>query len=146
MDIQPRQGYPQTGCRRLIGETVLTQRAYTFLQHVLRDLDALRGVELPQPFEELLVTVLGVQLPLHEQGPMPERVNHIHGQHHFVERMFLSGLCFSHSVESLRWLGADHAAAGGINGSALPSSTRRARRSLPWASSRILLNASVISS
>jgi hypothetical protein len=40
------------------------------LEYVVRDGNPLRSIKLPQAHEELLVTVLGVQLSLHEEFTM----------------------------------------------------------------------------
>src|SRR5690606_10891624 len=124
----------QAGLGRPIDEAVLAQRPHALLDDRVADLDALAGVNLPQPLLQLPLAVLGAELALDEPLAMAERIDDVHREHHFVERRPVLRLLSCPRRAGCRHRRGHAAAAGrhaGSRTSAWPWFTSCASRCLP---------------
>ena len=77
------------GGRRGVDEAALLQGLDAVGQHLVRNVDALFVVDLLEPFDQLGLAPLLVELAAHQVLAVAQGVHHVHGDHEVVERLRL---------------------------------------------------------
>src|SRR5262245_26785288 len=122
LDPEGCQRAAEAGRRRGVDEAAVLERLDALRDDAVGHLDALALVEGAQPLDQLLLAQVLVEFPLHQPLVVAERVDHVHRQHHVIQRRGGGGAGSCGDCG----LGRRHQ-----SGSAFPSATSLAIRRLP---------------